>query len=201
MLNTSYALRSTVWVVEDVIPFSRDALAGDGFAGFLRIATLRKIGLSAIPDEPGCYVVLRESNDPPCFLNASPTGRFKGRDPTIPVDELRTPWIDRCHAIYIGQSGSLQSAGRLGSISGLAGPSALGEVERSGSLPTQRTSRSHGDHATTVTPRKTMNLLFSPSSSRSTAGNPLRIVEADRAQSPTNAALVPGPGGRFGLCS
>jgi hypothetical protein len=94
--------------VGGVSRFSRDALVRDGFAGFLRIATLRKIGLSGIPDDPGCYVVQRESDDPPSFIGASPAGWFKGRNPTIPADELRARWIYGCHTIYIGQSGSLR---------------------------------------------------------------------------------------------
>jgi hypothetical protein len=96
------------FVMHEPTAFSREALAIAGFSGFLQIATFRKIGLTGIPDEPGCYVVLREAEAEAAFLDVSPAGRFKGRDPTIPVDQLRAAWIEGCNTIYIGQSGSLR---------------------------------------------------------------------------------------------
>jgi hypothetical protein len=98
--------------VTELTPFSQEALARDGFSGFLRLATLRKIGLTGVPDKPGCYVVLRQSDDPPAFLEANPAGWFRGRDPTIALAELRAAWINGCHTIYIGQSGDIRKRWR-----------------------------------------------------------------------------------------
>jgi hypothetical protein len=90
------------------IPFSRVWLEAEGFVGFLRFSTLRKIGLSAVSEIPACYVLVREDESPPRFLEQSPAGHFRGRDPTVPVAELEGAWVDGAETVYIGQSNNLR---------------------------------------------------------------------------------------------
>lgn len=80
----------------------------------MSIADLKKpSGCSVIPNEMGVYVIVRESTVPPVFLERSIGGYFKGKDPTLPVDELRRNWISNMHVIYIGKAGGLSSAATL----------------------------------------------------------------------------------------
>ena len=89
-------------------PFSRKWLEAKGFKGFMRISTIRKIGLSAIPEASAVYALLRDTSSPPEFLERSPAGHFKGRDPTLPVAELRQAWVQDASTVYIGQSNNLR---------------------------------------------------------------------------------------------
>jgi hypothetical protein len=86
--------------------FNRSWLEANAFGGFAAVRSLIE-GTARFPWEPGVYVVLRESTEPPRFLEQSPCGHFKGRDPTVSVDVLEGRWIEGCDAIYIGQSSNL----------------------------------------------------------------------------------------------
>src|SRR6266508_2611702 len=68
----------------------RAQLKAQGFEGFQTFRELRAGVLSTVPDEPGIYVVLREGDDVPTFLPASPGGHFKGKDPTVDVGQTET---------------------------------------------------------------------------------------------------------------
>ncbi len=52
----------------------RELLQEDGFEGFLTVTELRASGLKQIPECPGVHVILRESPDPPVFLDRSVEG-------------------------------------------------------------------------------------------------------------------------------
>jgi len=64
--------------------------------------------MASIPAVPGVYAYLLESNDAPAFLERSPAGWFKGRDPTITVDVLYGRWIPGCPVLYLGQTSNLR---------------------------------------------------------------------------------------------
>lgn len=73
------------------------------FSGWVRFADLPD---SDVPREPGVYVVVRDADDPPRFLNDSPPGHFKGRNPTVSVDELESLWVPDAQIVYIGKANS-----------------------------------------------------------------------------------------------
>ena len=78
-----------------------------GFTGWVLFAELPN---TDVPTSPGVYVVMRPTDDPPTFLDTSPAGHFKGKDPTVPVDELHALWVPGTRIVYIGKA----NAGRTG---------------------------------------------------------------------------------------
>jgi hypothetical protein len=89
--------------------FLRSGLLARGFVGFERF---KRIDLTLVPPLPGVYVVLREKDSRPVFLDRSPAGWFKGQNPTVPVAELEAAWPDSAHCVYIGKAGSGAPGGR-----------------------------------------------------------------------------------------
>jgi hypothetical protein len=43
------------------------------------------------------------------FLTASVGGHFKGRDPSVPPEELERKWVDGPSTLYIGRTGNLRT--------------------------------------------------------------------------------------------
>lgn len=82
--------------------FDRAGLAAAGFAEPVPFA----LPLSA-PVGPGVYVVLRNSAAAPEFLQPSPAGRHKGKDPTVDEGRLRDAWVDGAEVLKVGKAGSL----------------------------------------------------------------------------------------------
>jgi hypothetical protein len=95
---------------EVVRPWSADALREGGFVGFVPFA---KLSTSDVPTAPGVYAVLRSSDAPPSFLEQSPGGRFKGKDPSVSTDVLASKWVEGADVLYIGKA-TPGSAGRRG---------------------------------------------------------------------------------------
>ncbi len=85
----------------------REFLERAGFRGFLSVRDLRVSTLEDAPAFPGVYVILRESAEPPLFLDRSVGGHFKGKDPSVPVDELKRQWVAESSIVYIGKAGRL----------------------------------------------------------------------------------------------
>ena len=86
--------------------FTRDALANNGFVGFV---TWTDLAWDDIPSQPGVYVVVRENPNPLEILNRNPAGRHKGRDPTVSRQTLKAAWIDGCPVLYIGKASRLRT--------------------------------------------------------------------------------------------
>lgn len=87
-------------------PLGRAWLIERGFRGFVSIAELRAASLRPVPKQPGVYAVLREAEGQPAFMAHNPGGRFKGKDPTLPVDVLRDRWNPNCRVVYLGKAGT-----------------------------------------------------------------------------------------------
>lgn len=79
-----------------------------GFTGFIPVSELREGGLKMIPDFSGVYMVLRVSDVAPKFLATGSGGRFKGKDPNVPVEELKANWVEETPVLYIGKATSLR---------------------------------------------------------------------------------------------
>lgn len=84
-------------------------IASAGFVGFQTVADLRSSPLGSVPEEPGVYVILRPATSPPEFLEQSPAGWFKGRDPSVPVERLRKSWVPGTPVLYMGKAGGRQT--------------------------------------------------------------------------------------------
>lgn len=87
-----------------------DPLDLSGFTGWVRFAALPD---ADVPTGPGVYVVVRPTDDPPRFLDVSPAGHFKGKDPTVPVAELEARWVPGTRVVYIGKA-NVGASGRRG---------------------------------------------------------------------------------------
>lgn len=95
------------------------ALKLSGFTGGLRVADLqlgcRKAGRLAfeVPRMPGVYLLVRHSRRTARFSAQSCGGRFKGRDPTLPVGSLRKRWVHGAKVLYIGKAGGATNRATL----------------------------------------------------------------------------------------
>jgi hypothetical protein len=86
--------------------FDRADLEAHGFEGWQTVHGLRAQDVSPLPKDYGVYVVVRPAATRPTFLPASVGGRFKGKDPSVPVERLRAKWIDAATTFYIGKAES-----------------------------------------------------------------------------------------------
>lgn len=73
----------------------------DDFTGWVPFTALPTAG---VPTGPGVYVIVRPTDEPPAFLDVSPAGHFKGKDPTVPVAELHDLWVPGTRIVYIGKA-------------------------------------------------------------------------------------------------
>jgi len=78
-----------------------DPIDLSGFTGWVPFAQLPH---ADVPSRPGVYVVVRPSNQPPRFLDVSPAGHFKGKNPTVPISELTALWVPGTRIVYIGKA-------------------------------------------------------------------------------------------------
>lgn len=85
---------------------SIESIKNNGFNGFKTIAELNYDN-SVIPKKRGVYLVLIPTIEMPEFLSIGTGGFFKGRNPNIPVNQLKMKWVDDTRVIYIGKAGNL----------------------------------------------------------------------------------------------
>jgi hypothetical protein len=84
---------------------SIDDIRQNGFQGFTTVCALQTSRCSEVPDEPGVYLILRSNMALPDFLSESAGGHFKGKNPTVAVDELRSKWVENAIVLNIGKAG------------------------------------------------------------------------------------------------
>jgi len=86
-------------------PTTEDGLRRAGYEGFKTVGALRESGLAGIPAQPGVYLTLTLSEDPPRFLPISPAGTIAGESATIPVHEIEDNWVPGALVLYAGLAG------------------------------------------------------------------------------------------------
>ena len=69
--------------------FDIDDLRRWWFGGFVPLARLGRPEPQEVPIASGVYVVIREREDKPKFLERSGGGWWKRQDPTVPVERLQ----------------------------------------------------------------------------------------------------------------
>lgn len=84
---------------------SIDALRDAGFQGGISVRDLQDTRCRALPAQQGVYVIVRDKQTPPTFLQISVGGFFKGKNPTVPVDVLQSKWVTGTPVVYIGKAG------------------------------------------------------------------------------------------------
>lgn len=75
-----------------------------GFSGFVSVADLWN-DRSMIPRVKGVYMVVRQTNAAPIFLEKGSGGFYQGKDPNVSIDKLHKNWVDDTCVVYIGQTG------------------------------------------------------------------------------------------------
>jgi len=86
-------------------------LKKQGLNGFYSIKELTQNPL-LIPKEKGVYLVLSFYNEVK-FLKEGTGGYFKGKNPNVPIAELKRNWISNALILYIGKAGGLDSKATL----------------------------------------------------------------------------------------
>ena len=85
----------------------------DGFKGFKTVNELNNDSYGLIPKEKGIYLVLRAAESDPVFVTQGTGGHFKGRDPNVSLEELKSKWIEGESLLYIGKAGGSGAASTL----------------------------------------------------------------------------------------
>ena len=65
---------------------------------------LRARGLEEVPTTPGNYVVYRPAVREPEFLEESPAGWFKQKDPSVSIERLGAKWVEGARILYVGKA-------------------------------------------------------------------------------------------------
>lgn len=82
-----------------------DDLKKAGFVGFKTMSELF-IDSSQLPEIKGIYLVLNLDKKPPSFMQIGTGGFFKGKNPNVVIDKLKSNWVNDTIVVYIGKAGS-----------------------------------------------------------------------------------------------
>lgn len=85
-----------------------------GFLGFRKMGELF-IDSSTVPKIKGVYLVLNPKYRKPEFLEVGTGGHFKGKNPNVSIDELKSNCVEDSLVVYIGKAGSETSSATLNS--------------------------------------------------------------------------------------
>ena len=86
----------------------KEQLKDEGFEGFISVKDLKEdFKNGRVPKEEGVYQILRMSSTPPTFLQKGTGGYFKGKEPNVSIDELRSNWVADEPVVYIGKASEL----------------------------------------------------------------------------------------------
>ena len=89
-----------------------DDIKKAGFTGFKKMSELF-IDSSSIPKIKGVYLVLNPNFKKAEYLQIGTGGHFKGKNPNVTLDELKSNWVDNSLTVYIGKAGSETSNATL----------------------------------------------------------------------------------------
>ncbi len=89
-------------------------LKEDGFTGFKTVKEL-KCDMSSVPAHKGVYVVLRENDGEPKFVETGTGGFFKGNNPNVSISELNKNWVKASSIMYMGKAGGQNNNATLNS--------------------------------------------------------------------------------------
>ncbi len=91
---------------ESILPASEPTPFGElPYEGFLTPSELWDQSFASVPKFKGIYQVLWNPAEKPRFLDQNPAGRFKGRDPSTPREELKAKWVEGASALFIAAAG------------------------------------------------------------------------------------------------
>ena len=79
-----------------------------GFTGFKKMGDLF-LDSSTLPDSNGVYLILNIDNRAGEFLTVGSGGHFKGKNPNVSLEELKSNWVNNTKVVYIGKATSLKS--------------------------------------------------------------------------------------------
>jgi len=91
-----------------------DDIKKAGFTGFKKMSELF-IDSSSVPKSKGVYLVLNPNFKKAEYLQIGTGGHFKGKNPNVTLDELKSNWVDNSLVVYIGKAGSETSSATLNS--------------------------------------------------------------------------------------
>lgn len=88
--------------------FKRKHLEYYAFKGFIPIRDLRGDKIKEVPTNPGLYVVLREDDTEPNFLDKNVADFYTKKSYTFDIELLKERWVKGQHLIYISAAKSLR---------------------------------------------------------------------------------------------
>jgi hypothetical protein len=84
---------------------NRKELEKNGFKGFITVSELW-IDKSPIPKIKGVYLIIDPIFKKTDFLANGVGGFFKGKDPSVPIPELKSNLVKTSQVVYIGKAGT-----------------------------------------------------------------------------------------------
>ena len=82
-----------------------DEIKNAGFLGFKKMRELF-VDSSSIPKIKGVYLILNPNYKKAEYLEIGTGGHFKGKNPNVCIDKLKSNWVDNSLVVYIGKAGS-----------------------------------------------------------------------------------------------